>query len=100
MAYVDFEALSALDTISERMDEIQGVDINPMRQAKIQLLPVHNYTLSEKTQCSSTCSVCLESYVEGESLKTLPCMHVFHTTCIDRWLMQRPVCPVCKSAAL
>mmetsp|Transcript_29753 Transcript_29753/g.48041 ORF Transcript_29753/g.48041 Transcript_29753/m.48041 type:complete len:169 (-) Transcript_29753:360-866(-) len=43
-----------------------------------------------------TCSVCLSEYVFDDDLKTLPCLHVYHTDCIDEWLRSQPVCPTCK----
>lgn len=44
------------------------------------------------------CSICLEEYVDEESIvKELPCQHYFHTECIDEWLTtQRNECPLCK----
>lgn len=32
------------------------------------------------------CSICLEDYVEGDNLRTLPCKHEFHADCVDAWL--------------
>lgn len=43
-----------------------------------------------------TCSVCLEQVVDGEIIRTLPCVHQFHAACIDQWLKQQATCPVCK----
>lgn len=44
------------------------------------------------------CVVCLEEYVEGESLvMSLPCGHEFHAECITPWLVnRRRTCPICK----
>lgn len=43
------------------------------------------------------CSICLDEYVPGVRLRQLPCQHVFHSTCICRWLVERhAVCPLCK----
>jgi len=42
------------------------------------------------------CTVCLEDFTEGQSLKSLPCVHFYHTDCIDSWLMVGHSCPVCK----
>lgn len=47
-----------------------------------------------------TCSVCLETYQIGETIRTIPCFHSFHTSCIDPWLAQRAECPVCKHSAI
>jgi hypothetical protein len=48
------------------------------------------------TDASKSCCVCLEPYVAGDEVKTLPCLHQFHCGCIDTWLRQSTVCPVCK----
>ena len=43
-----------------------------------------------------SCTICLEEFEEGCSLKLLPCLHRFHHTCIDNWLRQKANCPVCQ----
>lgn len=43
-----------------------------------------------------TCSVCLEQVNDGEIVRSLPCLHQFHASCIDQWLRQQATCPVCK----
>ncbi|CAL1401973.1 unnamed protein product [Linum trigynum] len=43
-----------------------------------------------------TCSICLEQVSRGELVRSLPCLHQFHTNCIDQWLRQQGTCPVCK----
>lgn len=41
------------------------------------------------------CSVCMESYELGQTRKTLPCGHVFHSNCIDTWLRESSTkCPL------
>jgi len=42
------------------------------------------------------CSICLMEYKEGETVKSLPCTHRFHSECIDKWLESHNTCPVCK----
>lgn len=49
---------------------------------------------------SAECRVCLEAMCPGEEVRTLPCMHVFHRSCIDRWFVSQcqgggvPKCPI------
>ncbi|XP_058111113.1 E3 ubiquitin-protein ligase SDIR1-like [Magnolia sinica] len=43
------------------------------------------------------CSICLEDVESGELVRHLPCLHQFHVGCIDMWLRQKAVCPICKS---
>jgi len=42
------------------------------------------------------CSICFDNFAEGEQLRLLPCMHKFHASCVERWLVQKHTCPVCK----
>lgn len=47
-----------------------------------------------------TCVVCLDPFEDGVLVMTLPCMHLFHQSCVLPWLQQqgkRAVCPVCKT---
>jgi len=39
-----------------------------------------------------SCCICIECFVEGDSVRTLPCKHNFHAKCIDRWLLQCSDC--------
>ncbi|XP_078428358.1 RING/U-box superfamily protein [Wolffia australiana] len=45
------------------------------------------------------CSVCLEQVNAGDLIRTLPCLHQFHVSCIDPWLRQQGTCPICKHRA-
>ncbi|EFX04951.1 PA domain containing protein [Grosmannia clavigera kw1407] len=45
----------------------------------------------------SECVVCLEDYVAGDRIMSLPCGHEFHASCIIPWLTtRRRTCPICK----
>ncbi|XP_040997835.1 probable E3 ubiquitin-protein ligase RHG1A isoform X2 [Juglans microcarpa x Juglans regia] len=46
------------------------------------------------------CCICQEEYNVGDDLGTLECGHNFHADCIKQWLMQKNLCPVCKTTAL
>ena len=42
-----------------------------------------------------SCAICYEP-MQGKLVRQLPCMHVFHATCIARWLRIRHCCPLDK----
>lgn len=42
------------------------------------------------------CTICLETYREGDTQAFLPCFHRFHRRCAQEWLVRRSECPVCK----
>lgn len=42
------------------------------------------------------CMICVELFCKGDSLRTLPCLHRYHRSCIDEWLRRSCLCPICK----
>lgn len=46
------------------------------------------------------CCICLASYADNDVLKELPCSHIFHTSCVDKWLKMKAICPLCKCSIL
>eukprot|EP01105_Mastigella_eilhardi_P012205 TRINITY_DN27_c3_g1_i3.p1 TRINITY_DN27_c3_g1~~TRINITY_DN27_c3_g1_i3.p1 ORF type:complete len:109 (-),score=24.24 TRINITY_DN27_c3_g1_i3:121-447(-) len=63
--------------------------------ARITALPTHIAEVLVAA-AAATCPVCLCDYVTGDTLRTLPCGHAFHSSCIDKWLPLSKLCPVCK----
>ncbi|KAJ4756857.1 RING/U-box superfamily protein [Rhynchospora pubera] len=62
-------------------------------------LPCHEIT-NERSGIHGedlSCTVCLQDIVTGETVRTLPlCSHTFHLRCIDKWLVAKNTCPVCR----
>ncbi|XP_022774498.1 E3 ubiquitin-protein ligase RING1-like [Durio zibethinus] len=42
------------------------------------------------------CSICLEAFKEDEEAREMPCKHVFHSGCVEKWLGIHGSCPVCR----
>ncbi|XP_075518454.1 E3 ubiquitin-protein ligase MPSR1-like [Primulina tabacum] len=42
------------------------------------------------------CVICLEEWAVGEMAKEMPCKHIFHGGCIEKWLKMHGSCPVCR----
>lgn len=60
-------------------------------------LPTCPYNTSEKhTYDAIECCICLSDFELGETVRELPCQHIFHPGCIDTWLEFNTLCPLCK----
>lgn len=42
-----------------------------------------------------TCPICMESIMSND-IRCLPCAHVYHNGCIQRWFQQSTSCPECR----
>lgn len=43
-----------------------------------------------------SCAVCREGFAPGNILRSLPCGHEFHDSCIVPWLENCNTCPICR----
>jgi hypothetical protein len=59
-------------------------------------LPSHKKPTSE--HLADTCSICLDLYTTNTYVRTLPCAHMFHKKCVDKWLKKTFQCPYCRHA--
>ncbi|GMH45727.1 hypothetical protein BSKO_13690 [Bryopsis sp. KO-2023] len=104
----DYEMLLGLDEQREASNP-------PLPQALLDTIPCNKYKLPSGDKnlakedeasvkradgsCPETCSVCLESLIDGDDVRTLPCLHKFHDSCIVPWLRQKGMtssCPICN----
>lgn len=43
------------------------------------------------------CSICLEDHIcDEEAIELQDCFHVFHKTCLWRWIWTKSICPLCR----
>lgn len=99
-SYLDIAGLG--DLMAERGFSLAPDPVDdrlpPPSEADLQRLPTHK---AGARQLEQECPVCFAPYEEGEELRALPCLHVFHVECIDRWLTSRRAsalcCPICHT---
>jgi E3 ubiquitin-protein ligase RNF13 len=78
------------------------------RRRKLETIPTVYYSPDYSHQKddpeyvhNNSCVICLDEFVEGQTLKRLPCMHAFCVDCIQSWLADRSdQCPICKKSIL
>ncbi|UYV81556.1 RNF111 [Cordylochernes scorpioides] len=58
----------------------------------------HKYKKFKRSgdQEEEKCTICLSEFEEGENVRRLPCMHLFHMGCVDQWLGTNKRCPICR----
>ena len=81
--------------LGELEDPPQTREQHPVRSFS-QLLARYR---SKYTGCATedTCVICLQTFTCDEYITQLPCKHMYHTQCIDRWLGKgTKTCPMCK----
>eukprot|EP00457_Paulinella_chromatophora_P010910 gb/GEZN01011029.1/.p1 GENE.gb/GEZN01011029.1/~~gb/GEZN01011029.1/.p1 ORF type:complete len:379 (-),score=27.32 gb/GEZN01011029.1/:57-1151(-) len=63
-------------------------------------LPISVSSSTASDDDEHSCSVCLSPLVDGARPQALPCMHVFHSDCIEGWLKRGSnQCPICRCEA-
>ncbi|CAN4116744.1 unnamed protein product [Withania somnifera] len=64
---------------------------------KIAKVVISNENNVDDTGERVSCSVCLQDFQLGETVRCLPqCHHMFHLPCIDTWLLRHGSCPLCR----
>ncbi|CAL4995651.1 unnamed protein product [Urochloa decumbens] len=94
--------LSRIVILSLRVGEADGAYAHggfgavPASEEAIAALP--ETTVGEGEMTGRECAVCLEVYEAGDTLRTMPCAHGFHESCIFQWLRVSRLCPLCRFA--
>nr|XP_018681066.1 PREDICTED: E3 ubiquitin ligase BIG BROTHER-like isoform X1 [Musa acuminata subsp. malaccensis] len=80
------------------LGETVGTQSRGLTQECIASLPVTKYKcsfFSRKKSQRERCVICQKEYKRGDRQIILPCKHVYHSTCVTRWLGIKKVCPIC-----
>jgi len=70
-----------------------------MRSRTAELVRASSRVGPLEENAEACCPICLEDFVPGSSVLTLPCLHTFHEACSDHYFRSRgvePRCPVCR----
>ena len=64
------------------------------KEAEILLNILPRSKIEKKTDLK--CIICFSRFKIGDKEVTLPCLHIFHFSCIKKWLYENKWCPLCK----
>jgi hypothetical protein len=88
-----------LNAIRSRVNEEYSSSSLGLDTRQLNRLPTFSYKKAKSGKSEEKdikCTVCYCDFEESDQLKMLPCFHKFHVGCIDPWLKQHTVCPICK----
>tara|TARA_Y100000816_G_C26096178_1_gene580185 strand:+ start:1255 stop:2139 length:885 start_codon:yes stop_codon:yes gene_type:complete len=54
-----------------------------------------NNFICNNEECNN-CIICMDNINKNDKCKKLDCGHIFHSSCIDNWLMRVLECPMCR----
>ena len=67
-----------------------------MSVSSLNEIPTRNFVEGDEENYD-ICCVCQEKFQIGDELRILPCEHVYHTKCVDQWLVENQrICPQCR----
>eukprot|EP00048_Salpingoeca_helianthica_P014086 m.215142 g.215142 ORF g.215142 m.215142 type:complete len:156 (-) comp15589_c2_seq1:45-512(-) len=65
-----------------------------LRASLLQCLPSIIYDKGTRLD-TTECTICMCEYHVGVEVRFLSCMHSFHRSCVDGWLVRKFACPIC-----
>uniref|UniRef100_A0A182P509 RING-type E3 ubiquitin transferase n=1 Tax=Anopheles epiroticus TaxID=199890 RepID=A0A182P509_9DIPT len=87
-----------IDTIvTQLLNQMDNTGPPPLEKERIAEIPTVTIN-EEQVERKLQCSVCFEDFVVGESVRKLPCLHVYHEPCIIPWLELHGTCPICRNS--
>lgn len=100
-AYVEIIAAENVNGMNkESIDELPNVEYHIPTQCNRDKDSKNTIDESDKERTTNftDCSICLEQFSEGDTVKKLKCKHIFHPECIQQWLSKEASCPLCRKA--
>jgi hypothetical protein len=98
---IRMRALGMANNINE-IDNRMSQEEKKMKLEKLfkEKLKKKKYLKKYNINESTACSICLEEFIENESLVCItPCLHIFHYDCLNNWLFtdnSNCQCPYCN----
>ena len=79
-------------------DEYYGENDNGIDENVINTFPTSRIKdINKLTEEKRKCCICLENFKINDESMILPCIHIFHSNCIKKWMKRQNICPICKN---
>lgn len=84
--------LCQLQTLLNFAEQIGEAKPKGLSRSEIDQLQTYRVTSGSKdAKDNNRCVVCLVDFEEKQLVRVLPCLHEYHTRCIDKWLKVRRI---------
>lgn len=70
--------------------------LQSLAKVKLDRADIEERALLHTSDPRSTCAICRDAFIVGDSVQKLPCNHEFHADCILLWLKGNNTCPICR----
>ncbi|CAO2826811.1 unnamed protein product [Amaranthus hypochondriacus] len=89
---------SLVNVVYDDVYDVYGdVSSRGLSRDSLKELPCHVILDINNAIDNVCCTICLQDLELGDTARCLPhCGHTFHQNCVDKWLVTRGSCPVCR----
>jgi len=77
----------------------QAYNRMPRGLSRAQIEQLGSYRWPASNVETQHCVVCMCDVQTRQTVRCLPCNHIYHARCIDKWLKTNRTCPVCRHDA-
>ncbi|KAG7558128.1 Zinc finger RING-type [Arabidopsis suecica] len=94
-SFLDIRRLLGVYTSASSGRTIAGINKIPMDD----MLPAIKFEEMSRVNPPESCRICQDEFDGGDDVRCLRnCVHVYHKTCIDRWIQDDMMtCPLCRT---
>lgn len=85
---------------SASSSEVHSISTSADGLSAAQIASLENREVLGSSMQADACSICIEGFHVGDSIRRLACGHAFHISCIDLWLVRQASCPLCKQKVI
>jgi len=97
-------ALRSLQNLANISNMLRQINTNMIREVTnnpsegiLDMLPETTLdNVSKLPEEKRSCVICISNFDNGDKVLTIPCYHLFHTTCLKNWFKTNNTCPICK----
>ncbi|XWS74577.1 hypothetical protein CRYUN_Cryun01aG0010400 [Craigia yunnanensis] len=90
------DSLNTLNFKPASTSSIQALKRVKLGEDEDRLLPLKKRRRLEDVSSKKQCTICLDEFLDGEEVASMPCGHAYHDGCIVRWLETSHLCPLCR----